>query len=56
MRSQLFTVPEVAAHLRCSEWSIKQELRRGDMKGSKIKGRWLVSDRDLAEYERAHAA
>lgn len=50
------TVPEVAAKLRCSPWTVKRLINAPQgIRASKIAGRWLVSPEDLQAYRDARA-
>jgi hypothetical protein len=53
----LLTVPEVAGGewLKCSERFVLDELRRKNLRGSKVAGSWRVSEADLLLYIEAHA-
>lgn len=44
------TVPEVAELFRCSARSVLTMIARGDLEGSKIAGRWLVTCAAIADY------
>lgn len=44
------TVPEVAARLRCAEWTVRDMARKGELRGSLIAGRWLFEDADIQAY------
>lgn len=44
------TVPEVAAHLRCTDWTVRVMARRGDLRASLIGGRWLFQPSDVQAY------
>ena len=54
MKDDLLTVPEVAARLKCSTRFVLDELRRKNLRGSKMSG-WRVSEEDLARYIDAKA-
>lgn len=47
MTSPFLTVPEVAGVLRCHEKTVRRMIRRGDLRGEFIAGRWLVRERDV---------
>lgn len=47
----LLTTDELAARWRCSERSIGDAIRRGDLAATKIGGRWLVAEVDVRTYE-----
>jgi excisionase family DNA binding protein len=51
------TVPEVAAELKCGEQFVREELRRKNLRGTKLKNRagWRVDRADLAIYMDAQA-
>lgn len=49
------TVPEVAENLRQSERFVLDEIRRHNLRASKIGKRWTVTDADLERYADAHA-
>ncbi len=44
------TVPEVAARLRCAEWTVRRLAHAGELKASFISGRWLVRPEDLDAF------
>jgi excisionase family DNA binding protein len=46
----MMTVPEVAEHLRCSEWAVRTLARSGALRGSLVSGRWLFRLEDVEEY------
>lgn len=46
----MMTVPEVAEHLRCSEWAVRSLAREGALRGSLVSGRWLFTREDIDEY------
>lgn len=52
--SALLTVEAVAQRLGCSERFVKDELRRKNLRGSKVPG-WRVSEMDLSAYIDAKA-
>ena len=39
----LLNVKEVAILFNCSEKTVKRRLENGDLKGSKVIGKWMVS-------------
>lgn len=47
MSAAPLTVPEAAAHLRCTDWTVRAMARRGDLRGSHVGGRWLFRLTDL---------
>lgn len=47
--TSLLTVPEVAERLRKSTRFVHDELRRKNLRGSKVGG-WVVSEEDLQAY------
>lgn len=51
------TVPEVAERLRVSERYVLDELRRKNLRGTKLKGRagWRVAEADVDTYLNANA-
>jgi len=50
------TVPEVAARLRCKEWAARRLINApGGIRASKVAGRWLVHEDDLAAYLESQA-
>lgn len=53
----LLTVPEVASDrwLKCSQRFVLDELRRKNLRGSKVAGSWRVSETDLILYVEAHS-
>lgn len=44
------TIPELAAHLRCGEWAAARLVRTGQIEGSKVAGRWLVTEQAADAY------
>lgn len=50
MTTEWLTVPEVALALKCDEETVRVELRRGNLRGSKLTIGWRVSREDLADY------
>lgn len=50
MTDHLLTVPEAAQGIRSSEWAVRRMLRSGELRGSLVAGKWLVSESDLAAY------
>lgn len=50
----LLTVKEAAALLSKSERFILDELRRKNLRGSRISGGWRIDADDLATYVEAH--
>ena len=49
----LLTVRDVATRLRISEWTVRQWLRRGRLKGIRpggTKAGWRISEGELAEF------
>ena len=57
MTIQLLTVPEVAEALKCDEQFVRAELRRKNLRGTKLPNRagWRVSMDDLRTYVDAKA-
>lgn len=57
MTIHLLTVPEVAAELKCEEQFVRAELRRKNLRGTKLPNRagWRVSMADLQTYVDAKA-
>lgn len=51
---KLLTVPEVAEQLRCSDRHVLDELRRKNLRGSKTKAGWRVTEVDIDVYVEAH--
>lgn len=49
------TVIEAATKLRRSERFVLDELRRKNLRGSKIGGAWNIEEADLQRYIDAHA-
>jgi excisionase family DNA binding protein len=60
MTSTLLTVPEVAARLRVSEWTVREWLRRGRLQGLRpggTKAGWRIDEADLERFlEKAKAS
>jgi len=48
----LFTVEELAERLDVTERTIRDYLRKGQIHGRKIAGRWYVTDEAIADYFR----
>ncbi|MBI5078101.1 MAG: helix-turn-helix domain-containing protein [Candidatus Yonathbacteria bacterium] len=46
---KIYTIPEVAKLLKCSERQIFRYLKRGKLKGSK-QGKWRFTDEDVREF------
>lgn len=55
--SDLLTVAEVAAALKCSEQFVRDQLTRKHLRGSKLENKvgWRVSQADLDAYVAAKA-
>lgn len=51
----LLTVPEVSERLKCSDRFVLDELRRKNLRGSKVAGGWRVAEADIDAYIAAHA-
>jgi excisionase family DNA binding protein len=51
----LLTVPEVAERLKCSDRFVLDELRRKNLRGSKVAASWRVAETDVDIYIEAHA-
>lgn len=51
----LLTVQEVAKRLQCSQRFILDELRRKNMRGSKMGAGWRVNETDLETYVESKA-
>ena len=51
----LLTVHEVAERLKCSDRFVADELRRKNLRGSKVAGGWRISEVDVDLYIEAHA-
>ena len=51
----LYTVPDVAKYLRCSERQVFELIRRGDLPRIKIGRMTRISPKQLATYVAAHA-
>lgn len=50
MSAQLLTLGEAATQLRCTDWYLRRELAAGRLRGSKIGGRWLVTQQAIEAY------
>lgn len=54
MPTRLLTVPELAELLRESEWTVRERLRRGEIRGIKkctaAQARWFVTEKALEAY------
>ena len=48
-KTPLYTVPDIAAHLRVSEESVRRRLRDGRIAGRRIAGAWYADRRALAD-------
>ena len=53
--NELMTVPEVAARLRKTEAFVRDQLRKGKLRGSSFGSAWHVTEADLLAYIEAHA-
>lgn len=53
--STLMTVSEVADQLRLTTWTVRAMVRRGELRGSFIGGRWLIRVEDIDVLLNAHA-
>lgn len=51
----LLTVSEVSERLKCSDRFVLDELRRKNLRGSKVAGGWRVNEADVDVYVEAHA-
>lgn len=51
----LLTVPEVAGRMKCSERFVLDELRRKNLRGSRLGAGWRVDEADLDTYIQAKA-
>lgn len=51
----MLTVPEVAEQLRCSTRFVRDEIRRKNLRASKIGDAWKVAEADLQRYVDAKA-
>jgi len=49
------TVEEAADYLRCSTRHVLDEIRRKNLRASKIGGRWTLLEADVHRYDDAHA-
>lgn len=49
------TVSEVADELRCSERHVNDEIRRLNLRATKVGGRWLIDPDDISAYVDAKA-
>ena len=45
----VLTVEDLSAHLRCSPATVRAILRRGEIAGRRLGGRWLVSRQALVQ-------
>ena len=48
--STWLTLPEVRAQLRCGQTACLRLVHSGQLVASKVAGKWLVSESDLAAY------
>ena len=48
---QTYTVREIADLFRVSQAVILHEIRRGELHGTKVDGRWVVTHEELKAYE-----
>lgn len=48
--SQLLTVPQVAELLQMSEYSVRENARRGKLPGIKVGQQWRFREEDLEQY------
>jgi excisionase family DNA binding protein len=47
---RLLTVAAVALRVSLSAYTVRQAIHDGELKASKLRGRWLVHPDDLAEW------
>lgn len=55
MSTPLLTVKEAALRMRASERTVLDELRRKNLRGSKLPSGWRISEADIDSYIEAHA-
>lgn len=55
MTARLLTVPEVATIIAASERFVLDELRRKNLRGTKLGAGWRISEADLDTYVDAKA-
>ena len=53
MTGPLLTVEEAAKKLRCAPGTVKAEMRRKNLRATKVAGRWLTTDKDIEQYLKA---
>lgn len=46
----MLTITQVAERLSFNPWTIREMLRNGEIKGSRIRNRWRVKVSDLEEF------
>ncbi|MFC7443506.1 helix-turn-helix domain-containing protein [Laceyella putida] len=52
---RLLTTEDIAKRLQFDEATIRDLLRKGELRGFKISGEWRVSEEDLASFLEKHA-
>lgn len=50
MMEELLTPEEVAKFLKVSDFTVRDMLRRKELKGVKVRGQWRVRPEDLRAY------
>jgi len=46
----LYSVPELSQKLNVTTVTIRNYLKQGKLRGQKARGRWFISDKDIAEF------
>lgn len=54
-KTRHLTVEELAERWRCSVYTVRRRVNTGELEGFREGRRWLVPDRAVAAYERAHS-
>jgi excisionase family DNA binding protein len=52
----LFLISEAAEEARCSEWTIRKEIKQGNLRARRIGRLIRIVDSDLAEWMRGEPA
>jgi excisionase family DNA binding protein len=47
------TVAEVSDRLRCNPWTVGREIKRNNLRATKVAGKWLIDPADLDRYVKA---
>lgn len=50
----VYTIDEVASILNISSYTVQDMLRKGELKGSKVRTRWRITKKQVDEYMSAN--